>query len=162
LSPVCGTCYLFWKNRKPWGEDVEFRTHYVCDEDHGGLPVRLLIVARAQGGEVEAKTLNALFSARFEAKVNTEDEDIVDALAASLGFGEAWLRLKRAPETERQFRAMVKSRQDRGVERAPHFIINQAIVVSGGTCRCTGDELPAVLADVLQKLRAYRAAPAAK
>ncbi len=158
LSPLCPNCYLYHKNAKPLGDDVETKLFYVFAPDHGERTVRLLMIARDQGADVERKTLTALFAARFEQQVNTEDEDVLDAVAGSLGLGEVWAAKKNAPETDKKMKDMAATVAVRGVERTPRVVVQGVIDISPAISSCTGDELPGVLQEVLQNLRQYRKA----
>lgn len=158
LSPLCPNCYLYHKNAKPLGDDVETKLFYVFAPDHGERTVRLLMIARDQGAEVERKTLAALFAARFEQQVNTEDEDVLDAIAGSLGLGEAWAAKKNAPETDKKMKDMAATVAAREVERTPRVMVQGVVQISPAISNCTGDELPAVVQEVLQNLRQYRKA----
>lgn len=156
VSPSCANCYLFWKNRKPLGDDIELRIHYVFEERHGERPVRFMLAARDQGPETEEKALTALYAAQFESKANIEDEDILDALAGSLGFGDAWLAKKNSPAMDQRMRELAAFLAARGVDRGPRLIVQQVVSISAGTCQCQGDELPGVVRDILDKIRQYR------
>lgn len=156
ISPNCANCYLFWKNRKPLGDDVELKIHYVFDKDHGERPVRLMLVARDLGPEIEEKTLTAIFAAQFESKANVEDEDVLDALAGSLGFGDAWQAKKNSPEMNKRIQDLAAFLVARGVDRGPRLIVQGVLSISSGTCQCQGDELPGVVNGLLDKVRQYR------
>ncbi|NLH49629.1 MAG: hypothetical protein GX444_13660 [Myxococcales bacterium] len=156
VSPSCANCYLFWKNRKPLGDDVELKIHYLFDKDHGERPVRLMLVARDLGPETEEKTLTAIFAAQFESKANVEDEDVLDALAGSLGFGDAWQAKKNSPEMNKRIQDLAAFLVARGVDRGPRLIVQGVLSISTGTCQCQGDELPGAVNGLLDKVRQYR------
>jgi len=158
LSPVCPQCYLYWKNHKALGADVQEKTIFVFQPDHGERPVRLMLIAREQGAEAEAKTLKALFEARFEQQVNTDDEDVLDALAESLGLGAVWKAKKNSAELDRKMKELAKMLAERGVERTPRIVVQHVLALSPGICACTGDQLPDMLLEVLRNLRQYRQA----
>lgn len=158
LSPICSNCYLYWKNSKPLGDDVELKVGYVFAGTHGELPVRLLLVAREQGSDAEVKMLKTLFNAKFVHKVNTEDPEIIDGIAASMGLGDVWQKKKDSPELKAEMAKLAEYLQERGVEKAPRIFIQKAILVSTGTCGCYGDGLPPVVEEVLANLRQYRQA----
>ena len=156
VSPICANCYLFWKNRQPLGDDVDLKIHYVFEERHGERPVRFMLAARDQGPETEEKALTALYAAQFESKANVEDEEILDALAGTLGFGDAWLTKKNSPAMDQRMRELAAFLAARGVDRGPRLIVQQVVSISAGTCQCQGDELPGVVRGILDQVRQYR------
>lgn len=156
LSPTCPNCYLLWKNRKPFGADVELKTYYVFRGDHGMLPTKLLLVARSLGAETEEKALAMLFDAAFVQKVNIEDEEVLDALAGALGIAEAWQSKKNSAELTKSMDELQKLLTDRGIERTPRIIIQKALVLTPRSSGVSADKLPDAINEVLDGLRKYR------
>ena len=157
ISPICSNCYLYWKNHKiPYGDDVVETRHYLFHKSHGRLPVILLLVARDESAELEEKMLAALFNARYVNKVNTEDDEVLDAVAASMGIEKQWKKKKDSDEMKKRLEAIEKFNEDRMIERTPKIVIQKVAVISTGSCGCPAEKLPDAVNEVLTALRAYR------
>jgi predicted DsbA family dithiol-disulfide isomerase len=162
-SPGCAQCFLFHremkKSNRALGDDVSVSRVYVFHPDGGQAPVRLLLTARLAKPEREDQALAALFDAAFERKVSIEDDEVLAALAAAQGLGEAWkdakLQTRVAAEMARLERRFAEMG---GAPKTPLIVINGAVAVSPGYSKAQGDELPAILFATLDAVRVYRKA----
>jgi len=156
ISPTCPSCYLFWENHKPFGGDVVEKRYYVFQHSHGYLPISMLLVARGISPEMEEKLLNALFKAKFVGKVNIEDEEILDAIAQSIGMGDPWKKKKDSEELKAEMKKLEEFLAERGVERTPRIIVQHVAVHSPKISGCRSEEMDNVINETLDNLRRYR------
>ncbi|MDP8223531.1 MAG: hypothetical protein P9L99_09235 [Candidatus Lernaella stagnicola] len=160
VTPICSQCFLFHRElkNKPLGDDVEVKYEFVFHPDKGKPPVRLLLLTRLVKPELEKKMLETLFNAAFEQKVSVEDEEILGAIAASLGLGEAWADPSWQKKVDVEMKNLEAAYQKLGgPPKTPLLVINDALHMSPGICNVLGSEMPDKLHEVLDGLRAYRA-----
>lgn len=156
VSPMCNHCYLYRKNSKPYGDDIKVVHHYVFDRTKGALPAKLLLVARDEQPALEQKLLDTLFDTYFEKHVNIDDDEVLSAIAKSVGLGEAWNKKKNSKDLDKRLKETEELRKEMGVWQTPSVVIQKAILVNPGFAECTADKLPDAVIDILNKVRAYR------
>lgn len=156
ISPICNHCYLYRKNAKPFGDDVNVIYYYVFEGTKGKLPAKLLLVVRDERPELEEKLLDMLFDTHFEKHVNIDDDEVLSAIAVSMGLGEAWNKKKNSEDLDKRLNEMDELRKEMGVWQTPSFVIQKAILINAGFAECTTDKLHDAVIDILNKVREYR------
>lgn len=156
VSPMCNHCYLYRKKVKPYGDDVKVIHYYVFDKTKGALPAKLLLIAQDESPKLEQKLLDVLFDTYFEKHVNIDDDEVLSAIAVSMGLGEAWDKKKNSEDLDKRLKEMEELRKEMGVWQTPSVVIQKAILVNPGFAECAADKLPDVVIDILNKVRAYR------
>ena len=139
ISPICPHCYLFWKNRKSFGPDVDTKIYYLFNEANGKQQVKLLMVARGLGGDLEEKALTAIYEDNYGSRIDVQSMKYLDGLAEKLGFGAAWKEKKNSAELTKQMDDMLSAIKEQGINRTPTIVIQHSILVSAMTCGCTGE-----------------------
>jgi len=158
VTPLCAACFLFLRElKRPLGDDVDVKYHYVFYPQEGREPIRLLILARLVKPAEEKKLLETLFDANFNKKAPINDPEVLAALAAAFGLDEQWQDADWQKKIEEAMQAMDRDfAAQGGPPKTPLLVINGAIKLSPGIAGVDGDELPEVLYRLLDDLRAYR------
>ncbi|MDP8257026.1 MAG: DsbA family protein [Candidatus Alcyoniella australis] len=157
-NPTCSNCHLFHKYShgafEQFAGRVEFSWVPYVHGSEGLEAIRLVLVAAQHGKEQEA--LERLFKARFVSQVDIDDREILNLIAEQCGLQQQYASQRNAPYVEQRLEEAKDLSEKLLVERTPSIWVEQVLQINSGTCKCQGDELPAVVVQTLNNLIAYR------